>query len=295
MRIGVICPIGPIDRFGYQYNYPITINSLAQFADQVYLVSSSRHHDSFCSFLKSFSNISLISNQNTWFTLDENGDEYFQIARLEENLNIALEQCKSDRLEVAIQIHINQYVQDYVRPNLRNVSQEMFKSGKPYSWLYKKYQYGNRIFHADTRLPWIINLTMNDPFVIRADSLQRSDGGERVQIQHGDYHHADPNAIVDCPMELTLNDLKLIREYTRHYIELNPNAVTEFDWNQYFHYYLSKLNKKVLSNEKLDPTGEEIARRSQDDFLSWIFLENYKRPGLSRRIIEILRKGKTGR
>ena len=295
MRIGILCSVGPLDRYGYQYNYFTVVENLSSFAERVYLSSSTRNRTNVDSLLTRFPNVEYISNENTWLDVDSSGKELFSSRKLESIAEFSLEQMKQDGIDCAIVIHINQYIQDRAREPLKQLCRDMLKAGRPFEWLYKRYQLGNRLFHTDTRVPWILNLQVDNPFVIRADSIHHRDGRERYTIEHGDFRSKDHVAIVDCPMEMTLQDLADVKNFVRCYSELNPQANPRFDWDVYLPYYVRKFNTKIMSDEPLDPTGEAIARNSTSDFVCWILLKQYKKPttakpNIASRLVGLLRR-----
>jgi len=276
MKIGVICPVGPLDRYGYQYNYMTIMENLAAFATQVYIISSSRNRD-LHDLLSRFPNVDYIFNEDTRFDVDATGNEVFSMEKLEHNVNLALQKCKEDGMDCAIQMHINQYVQDRNKDNLRRLCGDMLEAGRPFEWLYKKYQLGNRLFHADTRVPWILNLQIDQPFVIRADSIHHRDSHERYKIEHGDFRSKDHIAIVDCPMEMTWQDLEEKMRFLYGGSVLGANVDPCLGEYLSLPYYLRKFNQKLISNEPLDATGQVIARNSRSDFVSWTLLKHYQK------------------
>jgi hypothetical protein len=278
MKIGIVCPIGPLDRYGYQYNHTTVLENLSTFATRVYLCSSTRNRANVDGLLARFHNVEHISNENTWFDMDESGNEIFRISKVEHNINLTLDRCRQDGMDCAIQIHINQYVPSRNMENLRRLCQDMLRAERPFEWLYKRYQLGNRIFHTETRVPWMLNLQIDNQFHVRADSLHHNDGGQKYAIEHGDYRAQNRCAIVDTQMELTLQDLEAKQNFIRCYSELNPEANPRFDWNAYFPYFMRKFNAKLISNEPLDGVGQVIAHDSRKDFVSWLLLEHYERP-----------------
>ena len=295
MRIGILCPVGPLDRYGYQYNYCTVVENLSSFAERVYLFSSTRNRTNVDSLLARFPNVEYVSNENTWLDVDSSGKELFSIKKLESKTKSILEWMKQDGMDCALDICINQYIPDRAREPLRQVCKDMLETGRPFEWLYKRYQLGNRLFHADTRVPWILNLQIDNPFVIRADSIHHRDGHERYEIEHGDFRSKDHVAIVDAPLEMTLQDLADVLNFTRYYSELNPDAPKHFDRNRVLSYYIRKFDAKIISDEPLDPTGEAIARNSRSDFVCWILLKHYKnpstaKPNIARRLVGFLRR-----
>jgi len=278
VKIGILCPIGPLDRFGYQFNTMPVLRSLATFGTTVYLVSSTRNRAQIDAILAAFPNVKYIAGPETWFAQDEQGEEVHDIFRITGNVTLAMQQAQRDGMDVGVSIHISQYVQDHVMAPLREVCARMLADGQPYAWLYKKYQLYDRLFHADYRLPWILNLRIDNPYFISPDSITHRETGERIMIQGGDFRDHDPVAVVDCPMERTPQDLVAFKEFTRFYAELNPNAPTNFDWDYIRDYYIRKFNAKRMSAEPLDATGRAIAAASRPDFVSHLLLAHYTPP-----------------
>ena len=290
MKLAIICPVGPLDRYGYQHNHTIVLENLSRFATRVYLCSTTRNRIHIGDLLSRFSNVQYLANEHTWFDLDSNGDEVFRIGRLEEAINACLERCKQDGMDCAVQIHINQYVQDPNRDHLRRVCQDMLDRASPFEWLYKKYQIADRLFHTDTRVPWILNLQIDNPYVIRADSIHHRNGQERYAIQSNDFRFMDHVAIVDCGMEMTPQDLADKRNFVRGYEELAPGIRWGgFNWDNDLAYYVRKFNSKTMSSEPLDATGQALAAHSQSDFVSWTILHYYRGPTMRRRLASLLR------
>ena len=295
MKIGILCPVGPLDRYGYQHIYLPVVQSLSAFATCIYMYSTTRNRANVDSLLACFPKVEYISNEDTWFDVDSDGNEVFSNKKGESNANLILTRMREDGMDCSITICINQYVPDKARERLRQLCKDMLEAGRPFEWLYKRYQLGNRLFHTDTRVPWILNLQVDNPFLIRADSIHHRDGRERYKIEHGDFRSKDHVAIVDCPMEMTLQDLADVKNFVRCYSELNPQVNPRFDWNEYLPYYVRKFNAKIMSDEPLDPTGEAIARNSTSDFVCWILLKHYQKPtvpkpNIARRLIGLLRR-----
>jgi SAM-dependent methyltransferase len=285
MQIGVVCPIGPLDRFGYQHNYRLAIGSLASLAARLYLVSSTRNRSNVEELLAEFPSI-----EGTWFDLDEQAIEVFSVPRLEANINLGRSQCVRDQMDCAIQIHVTQYIQDRNRDKLRRQCEVMLEGGLPFDWLYKKYLLGGQFFHADTRVPWILNLRVASNWEWRADSLHNLEQGSVWSIESGDYREMDHCAIVDFPMERTVQDLMEFRAFTRGYAELSPAREVRLDWDGTFSYYVGKFAAKRPSPEKLDGIGCAIAGNSRREFVSHVLLAEIK-AGKTLRTVQRIGRG----
>lgn len=91
-QTAVLCPIGPLGRFGYQYNRLHTIGSYSAFADNVYLNSSKRndrHHDEI---VNAFDNVTIISYERSCFDTDTDGNGRFTIEQFDRSNNVAMQE-----------------------------------------------------------------------------------------------------------------------------------------------------------------------------------------------------------
>ncbi len=290
MRIAVLCPIGPLDHFGYQYNYMITVRSYAEFADRVYMYSSSRNRANVDRILAAFPNVTYISDERTWFSLDEYDHEIFRVTDFERNNDIALARAKADGMDCAVHIHVNQYIEHKNGQALKKIIKSMLEKRHLFEWVYRRYQLANKLFDADVRHPWLLNLTIDNPFFIRADAIHHKDGNERYCMELGNFDKQNSIAIIDAGMEMTLQDLADVRDFTRGYVEKNPDANPQFDWSVYKPYYVNKFNKKNMSNDLPDIVGQEIARENRSDFLSNLFLASYKPKSLKHDWLQWLKR-----
>jgi len=282
--------VGPLDRYGYQYNFLPVLDSLSAFADTVYLCSTTAIHTHVDALRERYPNLRYIWDERFSFDTDDAGSEVFSITKIEDAENNGLEIMRRDGMDCALHIHINQYVQESARGHLKAMCQKMLDKGLPFEWLYKKHQVGDKLFHAETRLPWIVNLRVDANYVFRADALHHRDGSEIHRIDHADFRFMDHLAVVDCAMELTMRDQAEKTNFIRGYEELTGVAWDgNFDQETYLQYYATKFSAKVLSGERLDATGEAIAAASRDDFLAREILRRYRKPGLKRRAINYFR------
>ena len=286
MKIAILCPIGPLDRFGYQYNHMITLQSFSEFADHIYLCSSTRTDAYIDKVLATFNNVTYISDERTWFEEDEEGNEFFSVFDFERNNDVALESCLADGMDCALHIHINQYIERRGFSALRTRIANLLQSREPFDWLYRRYQLYDRLFYTDTRHPWMLNLQVKNPPRLRADAILYK--GVKYTFEVKDFRQQKDGVIVDCNMELSLEDLADVRNFTRGYVELNPEANPIFDWEVYRPYYINKFNHKILSDDALDYFGQQIAQNSQPDFVSHLLLDNYN-PSLLVKVMSQIR------
>ena len=290
MKIGVLLPIGRTDRYGYQYKEynKLIINNLAKFSDCLMVISSSRYVNK--DLFENHSNIEFISNKNTWFKLID-GDEVFEAEKISQNLNFCCKKFQKTGYNVVILLAINQYVPKTSEKKLRKSCQNMLEKNMPYIWLYKKYLCGNLLFNADRKLPWIINLTIDNLWKISHDSLIDKKSGEIVKIQTGNFKKYNNQAIIDVPWITTIHDAKekyefVIKEYRIINKTYNPNDPSNLKFNEdeWIRYTQRKINLKSLAKEELDDVAIQIQKLRKKDFVSHIFEKNYN--PISKSIIK---------
>jgi len=276
MKIGLIVPIGNLKKYGYQYNFEIILRNQVDFADEVVVVSSSRENSE--KLFSKLKKIQFISTSKTWFETKK-GHEIFSYEKLIENINLGLEILKRDGCQVAMQIHINQYIPQSSVKKLKSHFSTMIKEGKKYEWLYKKYQLGDLIFDADKKLPWILNLTTDNPYQYRPDAITNPGNKNLVQIESGNYKKYNRLALIDMMGEYTMKDAGDFYCFThQENLKITGRAIKKkpsFNYEQWFGYHLNKINHKSLSRETLDKTGEEILSKRRSNFLSHEFQKKY--------------------
>ncbi len=290
MKIGIILPVGRMDRYGYQYKEinKLIISNLVNFSDHIIVISSYRYADK--DLFENYCNIEFISNERTWFKL-VNGEEIFTMQILSDNSNLAYRKLQEEGLDVAILLSINQYIPKTSEKKLRKSCQNMLEKNMPYIWLYKKYLCGNLLFNADRKLPWIINLTIDNQWKISHDSLIDKKSGEIVKIQTGNFKKYNNQAIIDVPWETTIHDGKekyefVIKEYRIINKTYNPNDPSNLKFNEdeWIRYSQRKINLKSLAKEELDDVAIQIQKLRKKDFVSHIFEKNYN--PISKSIIK---------
>ena len=119
MKIGIVCQIGNLEKFGYHHIHEVVLQSFCSFADNVVLISSSREPH----FRANDSKIQLVSSAQTWFDLDENGNERYSLDKLVSNDNIGLGILTENGFDIALFIHINQYIPETHFESLRHYTQ----------------------------------------------------------------------------------------------------------------------------------------------------------------------------
>lgn len=276
MKIAIYCPLGPLDRFGYQYNHKVTVESFCTLADRVYLVSTTRSSYGFENLQKISEKIVLISNEQTWFQANDQGEEIFDAWKpCGPNANIAVSRARVEGMDCILNMHINQYIPVLALDKIKQDCDEMLRDSHAYSWLYRRYQLVDRLFHADIRLPWILNLKLPAAFEFGIDSIKDENTGEYIPMEAGDFRDRDDSAVVDAGLELTVDDLVNVRKFTRNYIELRPYVTATYKWEEYHSYYVEKFTTKLLSSDLLDEVGQRLLQNTRSSFVSYIILNEY--------------------
>lgn len=240
IQIAALVPIGPLNRFSYQYNSKLVLENLCLSFDKVYVISSSRENkrlpvDS--------DKISFISDSSSWFEIGDDNKELFSFEKLNENLISVAGQAKHSGYEFGLHIHINQYIDEKNCLRLKDYCRTIYEGDKAFGYVYKAYQIRDKITYPDTRLPWLINLKHLSGVRFDCDSIHL--GGEHVKIASGLYSDA-PYYITDIFGEMTEKDFyERYEYYLRHVGAAGEKGA---DWNYWRKYYQDKANKKIFNS-----------------------------------------------
>jgi hypothetical protein len=286
-KIGIYLPVLTFDRFGYQYNYKIVLNNLSAFADNVYCVFNGPIEGEAKILESKYPNVKFIFNELT-HTADDEGNLIFDIPKQIEAGRFCIETMINDGVDIAISLHINQYIPESSWRPLREYCSELLNKKRRYGWIHKRYQCINKLFDADIMVPWILNLNPYSGYYFSPDSISNRKGEVVATIATGDYRKFHDRSIVDFQFEHSISDLEEKVNFVRNYEDLNKTKrrtiKPHFNRKEHLQYLQNKINKKVLSPEQIDKTGTLIWRNNQPEFLSNMLLRNYAYPSLTRRI-----------
>lgn len=109
----------------------------------------------------------------------------------------------------------------------------MLQNKKPFEWLYKKYQVKDLLFDADVCLPWILNLNIDNPYRIDANSIKNRNTNEQVSIRNGDFKGYNDIAIIDVLGEETMNDVMEKHNFTIKELRILTNEYNPSDASIY--------------------------------------------------------------
>jgi len=253
VKLAVICPLGPLDRFGYQHTWKPCLESFRAFADKVYCVASEPDVQ--------MPDVEMISGPETWF------EDGFDVHQIVFNMNLGLDRAMADGMDVAACQDVNCYV-----PNgeaFRGYCESLLERERPYGWVYRKDQLGPVMFHVNGRRPRIFNLSYR--WRVGMDCIKKN--GKTVHYEIDEFPEKEAVAYVDCGLEMTLPDLEAKMNYIRCYHDLVPKRKPVFDWGYWKPYYLAKFGKKRVAGRISNSYGKTIADVGNANFVSWELLE----------------------
>ena len=289
MKLAVVCPIGPLDQFGYQYTYSVALESFSLFAEAIYLVASTRSNAHVEEIRQRFPKVIFISNDQTWYKLDEAGQEVFDIYQWDRNLETGINHAHREAMDAAVVLPINSYVPEAAIPLIEGRIKRMIQEERPYEWVYRRIQLGSKLFVPDAGVPNIINLRIPYPYRVRYDWTESPDG-QKIPISYdASYPDAAQEAFVDCPMEMTVDDLRNKMNFTKSYAQINPSALKQFEFHTHVReYYLPKFLRKVVTDDPLDRLGKMISQNSRADFVSQYLIHAYAKQLRSTKLKKLL-------
>jgi hypothetical protein len=180
-------------------------------------------------------------------------------------------------MDIGITLPINFYIPEPSLPEITRKLEQMLAEDRPFEWIYRRFQLGSWLFVPDAGLPYAINLRLPEPYRVKFDWIE-TPAGERIEISYGgNYPQTSREAVVDCPMEITLEDLRNKMNFTQSYAQLNPALPPEFDYEVHVQkYYLPKFIEKDVTRDHLDRFGKIIAQNSRPDFLSQYIMKKHR-------------------
>ena len=281
MKLGLLVPVGRTDKFGYQYDNftKLILSNHEKFADRVVIVASSRYVKN--ELFENRPKVEYISNHKTWFK-QENGEEIFSMSHSAKNMNYIRSILEEEGYDLALQIHINQFIPESSFDALRKSCEKIVKKKRIFGWLYKSYQIGNVIFNSDRRVPWILNLKEAANWSFGADSIINKNTKKRIKIQTGNFRRYNEYSIRDFFGHFTLQDAEEKYNFTIKELKIltntyNPNNPDELVFNKsvWSNYMERKFSLKKKSKKKIDIFERELLELRRDDFISHIFEKKF--------------------
>ena len=271
MKTAIVCPIGHLDRMGYQNVARPCVQSMMDFADSVYLVQSMKGAQKLVDLLDDGC-LHIIADERTWFPIVLDHSQQFSAHKVMDNCNVGLQAARDDGCDAAIILFCNNHIPKASREPLKEAMETMLEEGRRFLWYSRMDQLAGKLFHSSVAMPFIINLRIALLPRIACDAIISGDKTERMQ--RGNFSPGDYAAIADVQLEMTLPDLALKYNFIRCYSDLVPKRSPIFSWDGYWRkYYVEKFRKKQRSDAPLSPTGQRIAELSQPDYVSHEILE----------------------
>lgn len=267
-KIAFICPVGPLDKWGYQNSFPSCLINLSEFADQLYLVNSDYNNE--MTRLEPYrfnrQKVTWISTPNTWF----NRKTGWNAVQYANNIRVGCERAREDGYDVAVNVSCNWYAPLSAQVIMEKWWQYMVDTGEPYDQIYVRYQVGHHLMGASVCFCSALNLRIKNTWQFTAtDGLTNHVGHELFAVRKNwsKYNHV---SFVDTGYELSLDDLRDKLNFVRCYSDLIPSRSPEFDWTYWHDYYRAKVGAMPRSDDILIDIGKDIADRGDETFLSRI-------------------------
>lgn len=271
-KVAVVCPIGPLHKWGYEHTCQGCIGSHAEFADAVYLVQSTSDKAGTASILRRWYNVTLINSPDTWHHRPEDSDEvlnpaysfsYFHMR----NLAIGRTAAWRDGADVVISMSSNIYIPEWSRDGIHAAIGEMLAEDEPEAFLYRSIQLGRQLFVPDKRVPWIANArkwqTAEEAMVYEPDfKPRRFEGvpGEAV--------------VVDCHYWRTMDELHSLYKRFNYMSRMRKTIWTD---ERLMTEYIAVQAKVGKWDHPLDRWGQELAAKHRSDFVSAIIFDELER------------------
>jgi hypothetical protein len=271
VKLAVIIPVGFVDRHGYQRHLYECVGSFAGF-DRLYLAESLRVAPGLAE-LAQATGATIVEDEACRFEITPDGAERYDYGQVNALRNVALDRARADGCDAVFEAACNWYAPPDVVVNIRLNAEVMLAADLPWAWLYWRYQLAGQLYHTGDRAPWLVNLHYGYQYTPQ-DWLVGPDGGRTAGYEHGDWVARDNVALIDCPLEMTLDELRDKSNRVRCYQDLVPKRNPVFDWNYWRAYYVRRFGPamKTFSDEALQGVGRIVAARSQPDFISQIVL-----------------------
>lgn len=269
MKIAVVCAIGWLDSHGYQYVCRECIGSMAEFADVVYLVQSTRDQNGVDELMRAWPNIIHIADQRTWFSKYEDEHEITRPYFHNGNLTLGMQTAADDGAACIVGMHNNWYIPRRNMNDLRARCQAMVTMDKPLEWMYRGTQLANVLFHTSHHVKFIVNAKHPECYA----PGKVADKAHKLYPPADQFLALDRTMVVDVPLEQTMEDLAAVWNWSQCYGG-RVGGSTIFDWKNFAPIYRKDVSRKVPSPGPLDSVGEMIAGKSRSDFVSHIVLQD---------------------
>lgn len=249
MKIAVICPIGDLNRFGYQRLARPCLKSWAQVGD-LFLIHSSREPMPFK--IKA----EYIRDDQTLLPLVD-GVERFDYRIVANNANIGLQVARLAGYDVGITICVNWYVEAEAARGIVAKCEALPTSGREYDFLYRRMQIKDQLFDSDLASIAVFSLTGEIVISVKVLADRVEINGASKTRERGDFTREHDAAYIDAGLEVTDAEFSDKMQDVRNYEDLLPkrHGVTFDYWLDYFQ---QRKNTMKKSGDKPGVVGEKI-------------------------------------
>ena len=269
MKLAVVCSAGWLDSHGYQFVCRECIGSMAEFADVVYLVQSTRNRNGVDELMQEYPNIVHIADERTWFSDYPDEREITHFGFHNRNLGIGMRTAAEDGAECIMGMHNNWYIPRRNMAALRARCENAIRDGKPLEWLYRGTQLGSVLFHVSHHVKFIVNPT-------HPECMEHGKVADKAHKRYppaDQFPELDKTMVVDVPLEMRMTDLAAVWNFSKCYGGRVGGSLV-FKWEAFKPIYRKDVSHKVPCPGPLDSIGEVIARNSQKDFVSHLVLQD---------------------
>lgn len=257
MKIAIICPIGDLNRFGYQRVAQICLESWRAIGD-LFLIKSSRSSMPFAI------DAIVINNPKTWMSIV--GDqERFDHQLVAQNANRGLSCARSLGYEVAITICANWYVEAEAARRLVAKAQRLLDDEDSWRLIGRRMQIKDQLFDVDLCSIAMLNLSrvQDDPVKVLVDRVTVN--GLDVVSLRGALKEMNAEAYIDAELELTDAEWFDKMADIRNYEDLLPKR-HGVDFNYWVNYFNQRYANMQRAADAPGPIGQTIAALHQPDF-----------------------------
>ena len=254
--LAIVCPCGPLWKWGYENTAEICLQNQAGAADALYLVHSVKQ-EQMPDLLAC--NVVELSSPQTWFHAEgiaPDNEPMVNYAGVnftnlhERNFHIGREQAWRDGYRVVLYSQSNWYIARHRLEKLRTAADQLVASGERFGLINRRQQFGELVMQPDKAGYLLVNMHGWTEQEVRELVVERKLHGNLVGA------HAQ---LVDCGSEQTVRQLveHLWRARAERY---KPDELLE--------YLKRRALRSIPGAEVTDAAGYEIALRTKQDSIS---------------------------
>lgn len=213
----VYIPVGPIYRLSYQYHVKTVLENWTTYFDHVVVISNSRETVELPINRK---NLTLISDSDSWFPQNENGDEVTDWDVISRNAQRVKDYSLVKEHDIYIVGDILFYISGDQYQRFDRYCDQLVSSNQLFYYRYRSFQVFDRLLVPSIRHPWIININHQD--------FQESKVFPDELRVDGRIYRAERGQFKDAPC---------------HFYDMYPAILTKRDYHDKYEYYIKYLNE----------------------------------------------------